>query len=76
MTFSELAEWYLELPRLKKLTYYDVLKVNLASFNSVFGQRFVKDLKPVDLESYQIQRKDQGKSDSYIDQEIGRPVEW
>lgn len=42
-----------------------------ASFNSVFGQRLVKDLKPVDLENYQIQRKDQDKSDSYIDQEIG-----
>ncbi|WP_020585842.1 tyrosine-type recombinase/integrase [Desulfobacter curvatus] len=71
MTFEELTEWYLELPRLKKLAYYNVLKVYLASFNSVFGHRFVKDLKSVDLENYQIQRKDQGKSDSYIDQEIG-----
>lgn len=71
MTFDELTEWYLALPRLKKLAYYNVLKVYLSSFNSVFGQRVVKDLKPVDLENYQIQRKDQGKSDSYIDQEIG-----
>ena len=71
MTFEELTEWYLELPRLKKLAYYNVLKVYLASFNSVFGHRLVKDLKPVDLENYQIQRKDQGKSDAYIDQEIG-----
>ncbi|WDP83751.1 MAG: hypothetical protein HUN05_14895 [Desulfobacter sp.] len=31
----------------------------------------VKDLKPVDLENYQIRRKDLCKSDSYIDQEIG-----
>jgi len=28
-------------------------------------------IKPIDLENYQIQRKEQGKSDSYIDQEIG-----
>ena len=71
MTFEELTEWYLELPRLKKLAYYNILKVYLASFNSVFGHLLVKDLKSVDLENYQIQRKDQGKSDSYIDQEIG-----
>lgn len=70
-TFNELTEWYIELPRLKKLAYYEVLKTNLASFNAVFGKKLIKNLKAIDLENYQIKRKDQGKSDSYIDQEIG-----
>jgi len=71
MTFSELAAWYLVLPKVKKLAYHNVLTVNLESFNKVFGQFLVNQLKPVDLENYQVQRKEQGKSDSYIDQEIG-----
>lgn len=71
VTFNELTDWYIKLPRLRKLSYYEVLKTNLSSFNSAFGQRLANDLKPVDLENYQVQRKEQGKSDSYIDQEIG-----
>jgi len=70
-TFLELTEWYLEQPKLKKLAYYNIIKINLNSFNQVLGQLLVNKIKPIDLENYQIQRKDQGKSDSYIDQEIG-----
>ena len=71
ITFNELTEWYLDQPKLKKLAYYDILKINLNSFNLVFGQFLVNKIKPIDLENYQIQRKEDGKSDSYIDQEIG-----
>lgn len=70
-TFLELTEWYLEQPKLQKLAYYNILKINLDSFNKVLGQLLVNKIKPIDLENYQIQRKEQGKSDSYIDQEIG-----
>ncbi|MCP4551427.1 MAG: hypothetical protein GY834_05175 [Bacteroidetes bacterium] len=71
ITFNDLTEWYIESPRLKALAYYDVLKINLNSFNSVFGQKLINGIKLLDLENYQVQRKEQGKSDSYIDQEIG-----
>ena len=71
ITFRELTVWYLDQPKKKKLAYYNVLKINLASFNSVFGDMAVSAIKKNDLENYQIQRKDDGKSDSYIDQEIG-----
>lgn len=71
MTFNELTDWYINLPKKKKLAYYDILQINLNSFNKVFGKKLIKNLKKSDLESYQIQRQDQGKSDSYIDQEIG-----
>lgn len=69
--FSELTEWYLGLEKIKALAYYDVLKINLDSFNAVFGNDIVSRIKPADLENYQARRKKEGYSDSYIDQEIG-----
>jgi integrase len=71
ITFQELTSWYLDQPKKKKLAYYDVLKIYLSSFNTFFGDMAVNAIKKNDLENYQIQRKEQGKSDSYIDQEIG-----
>jgi len=71
ITFNELTEWFLALPKKKKLAYYEVLKINLKSFNQVFGDKPIKDIEKEDLENYQIQRQEQGKSASYIDQEIG-----
>lgn len=71
ITFNELTEWYMDLSGVKKLAYYHVLKINLESFNKVFGEYLVNNIKPVDLENYQLARKDEGKSDSYIDQEVG-----
>lgn len=71
MTFNELTEWFLDLPKKKKLAYYEILKINLKSFNQVFGDKLIKDIEKEDLENYQEQRQEQGKSDSYIDQEIG-----
>jgi integrase len=70
-TFSELTEWYLGLEKVKALAYCDVLKINLDSFNAVFGNDIVSSIKPADLENYQAKRKKEGYSDSYIDQEIG-----
>jgi integrase len=71
MTFNELTEWYLDQPKRKKLAYYAILKINLNSFNKVFGEKKINYIKKNDLENYQVQRKELGKSDSYIDQEIG-----
>ncbi len=71
MTFSELAKWYLNLESVKAKAYYKTLEINLVSFNKVFGDTKVKDIKKSDLENYQTIRKKQGLSDSYVDQEIG-----
>ncbi len=49
---------------------YPILKINLNSFNAVFGDTIVNKLKPVDLENYQAKRKNQGQADSYVDQQI------
>jgi len=61
----------LDLEKIKSLAYYGVLKINLGSFNAVFGDYVVRSIKPADLENDQVKRKKEEYSDSYIDQEIG-----
>ena len=70
-TFNDLAEWFLKQPRIQKLKSRKVLEYNLRSFLSEFGNQTIRSLTRLDLENYQIKRQDQGKSESYIDQEIG-----
>jgi integrase len=55
----------------KSRAYYRTLKVNLNSFNQVFGNTIVNTLKPATLENYQAKRKAEGLSDSYVDSQIG-----
>jgi integrase len=71
MTFSELADWFLGLEKVKAIAYYPTLHLNLQSFKQVFGHQTVGSIRPADLENYQAMRKRQELSDSYIDQEIG-----
>jgi integrase len=71
MTFTALAKWFLELEMVKSKAYNATLTINLNSFNKVFGDTIVRNMKPSDLENYQAKRKAAGYSDSYIDQEIG-----
>jgi integrase len=71
MTFNELAKWFSALEKVKSRAYFSTQTINLNSFNKVFGDTIVRNLKPSDLENYQARRKAAGYSDSYIDQEIG-----
>ena len=71
MTFQELADWYLDLEKVKARAYYGTLQTNLKTFNSEFGAIIVNQIKLVDLENYQAKRKEAGMSDSYVDQEVG-----
>ena len=71
MTFKELAKWFFKLEKVKAKAYHATLTINLNSFNKVFGDTIVRNVKPSDLENYQAKRKAAGYSDSYIDQEIG-----
>jgi integrase len=70
MTFNELTKWYLKLESVKAQARYPILKINLNTFNAVFGDTIVNRLKPADLENYQAKRKAQGQADSYVDQQI------
>jgi integrase len=71
MTFRELTEWFLSLEKVKTLSYYGTLQYLLNNFNAVFEDTIVGQIKPADLENYQAKRKNEGLSDSYIDQHIG-----
>lgn len=70
MTFKELTDWYLDLEKVRALASYGIIKIKLNIFNSVFGNRLVSDIKPVDLENYQAKREKEGKAPATIDQEI------
>lgn len=71
MTFEKLAEWYLDLPKVKKLTSYGRLESAIENFNSVFGKRTVGSLKQEDLEQYQGKREDEDKrKQATIDYEL------
>ena len=70
MTFNELTKWYVDLESVKAQARYPILKINLNTFNAVFGHTIVNQLKPADLENYQAKRKAQGQADSYVDQQI------
>ncbi|MFZ2447517.1 MAG: site-specific integrase [Syntrophobacteraceae bacterium] len=61
----------MDLEKLKAKAYFPTVKVNLTSFNAVFGSRVISQLKAVDLENYQAKRKAAGYSDAYVDYEIG-----
>ena len=71
MTFRQLTEQYFGYEKVKSRKYYETLIFNLNSFNEIFGEKTVGSVKPVDIENYQIRRKQQGYSDSYIDQQVG-----
>jgi integrase len=70
MTFKELTDWYLDLEKVRALASFGIIKIKLNIFNSVFGNRLVSDIKPVDLENYQAKREKEGKAPATIDQEI------
>ena len=70
MTFSELAEWYLNLNSVKRLVSYERVQVCLTNFNEVFGNRLVNTIKPVELEEYQDKREGEGLAPATIDMEL------
>jgi integrase len=77
MTFNQLAKWFLEIEHSRmeageiSPAYLYVKTLNIKSFNSFFGDSTVRNLTPEDLTKYKASRKRAGKSDSYVDHEIG-----
>jgi integrase len=69
MTFRELTEWYLELPKVKDLKAYRETKIRLNNFNAVLGEQIVGSVKLTDLENYQYVRKASGIAATTNDQE-------
>ena len=70
MTFNELAQWHLGLVSVQSLAFFDRYAGALDNFTNIFGQCLLGNIKQVDLENYQIERKGQGAVDATIDTEI------
>lgn len=71
MTFNELAQWYLNLEKVKACDSYLTKKICLNRFNEEFGNLIISRVKRTDLENYQAKRKREGRADNTIDQQIG-----
>ena len=70
MTFSQLADWYLDLQSVKGLkSYYRNLNC-LKNFNNTFGDIRINDICLTDLEDYQIKRLSEGMAKASVDLEI------
>ncbi len=70
MTFKELADWYVELPAVKRLRAYERVRRALVNFNDVFGAKVVNTIRPEHLEAYQAKREEEGRAPATIDLEI------
>jgi integrase len=71
MTFQQLTDWFLSQESVKKLAYFPTLTINLRSFNEVFGNHLVSNIKSADIQNYQAKRKNEGYSDAYVDHQTG-----
>jgi integrase len=69
-TFQELADWYLDLRSVKKLSSYRNIKSHLVAFLQEFGARSARSLKLEDLENYQDMREEAGLAPGTIDMEL------
>jgi len=70
MTFTQLAQWYMDTPKVKRLKSWGDIEDDLNNFNAVFGEKIVGDIKLEDLEKYQEKRREQGRAPATIDQEL------
>jgi integrase len=70
MTFSELTDWYLELPAVKRLKARERVRQALANFNEVFGSKVVNIIRPEHLEAYQAKREEEGRALATVDLEL------
>jgi integrase len=67
VTFAELIEWFLDLDKVKSKAYYKTLTSNLKHFKNEFGNTLAGNLKPADLEGFQVKMQNDDYADSYID---------
>lgn len=70
-TFDQLSKWYLDLAVVKALAMYHVKQHHVAAFNNRFGRVMVSNIKPAEIQDFQVELREQGLSKSYIDQIIG-----
>jgi len=70
MTFAELINWYLGLKSVAGLSSARRIRSALNNIRGTFGDIQARDIRPLDLENYQIEREQQGAAFATIDMEI------
>lgn len=70
-TFVSLAEWFLELPSIRRLVSLKDLRAALNHFLAVFGSLQILKLKAEDLERFQEDKVRVGYAVSYVDKMVG-----
>lgn len=71
MTFAELTEWYLSLERVKALASFERIKIAIGNFNTELGNVLIKDIKPSQIENYQVIRMKKDLARATVDREVG-----
>lgn len=72
ITFNGLADWYLNLEKVKNLRSYPSVYCRIQNFNQVHGHKLLMDIKLEDLENYQEIRSRQDIGNTTIDNELGQ----
>lgn len=70
LTFKELSKWYLNLEKVKAIKTYWRIKIALKNFNSCYGNMMIGNIKPIDIENYQMKKLKEGIAPGTIDKEI------
>lgn len=70
MTFKDLATWYLAIEEIKGKACIRQIEHRINLLNDEIGSRVVSVIKPIDLENYRQERKNEGKALATIDDEI------
>ena len=65
LSFTELADWYLNLASVKKLSSYPRIQIALANFKKVFGFTVAAGIRPEDLEGSSRQAFEPGACFDY-----------
>jgi integrase len=68
-TFSQLAEWWLNLESVKARSDHNRVEIAFNKFNEVFGDRLIRYVKLSELRNYQTRRRKEGQADSTTDHE-------
>ena len=69
-SLEDLIAWYLDLEIVKCKKRFPVTQAYLNQFKNALGNKRVRDLKPIDLENYQLMCEREGRKTATIDQHI------
>ncbi len=70
ISFKDLAGWYLKLEKVQQIKSYWRIELALKHFNRHLGDTITGDIRPIDLEEYQVKRQKEGAARGTVDKEM------